>query len=172
MIRGIGSIFILSGCMGLGFWYREQIRGRIRALRLLQSIQEVLESEIRYSREPFPVCCLRLATRMMGPCSCAFARIAERMEENDGLHFETVFEEEMEASFQKMPLRREDKEDFFRCILKSGPSDYMLQLKLLEQSREILRRRTDLLVNESLDKSRMAIGLGAMGGFLILLILC
>ena len=47
-----------------------------------------------------------------------------------------------------------------------------MQLRVIEQSREQLLKTEAVLEGESADKCRMAIGLGAMSGLMILLVLC
>lgn len=163
---------IVTGCLGLGIWYRGQFLGRIRALRLLQTILELLGSEIRYGRAVLGECCGRTAARLPSPCGEAFRRIEARMKENSGEAFETIFRECMGAALAKMPLTEEDREDFFGFVPGNGFTDGQMQIRMIEQSGERLAQRTEKLERESAGKCRMALGLGAMSGLLILLILC
>lgn len=171
MIRGLGSCMILAGSLGLGFWYKNELTGRIKSLRLLRTILTLLESEVRYGRGTLPECCGHVAARIPGECGAALRQVAGRMRENGGESFGQVFQECMEPSLRQMPLKPEDREDFFRFAGMCGIADGGLQLRLLEQSREQLEARAEGLAEKNAEKCRMALGLGAMGGLLILLVL-
>lgn len=172
MLRVVGACMILTGCLGLGLWYREQFLGRIRALRLLQTILELLGSEVRYGRETLPECCGRAAGRLPPPCGEAFRQVADRMGENTGESFEAVFRECVGEALGRLPLTEEDREDFFRFVPGNGYTDGQMQLRMIEQSRERLGARAESLERGNAERCRMAVGLGALGGLLILLVLC
>ena len=57
MLRTLGGCMIFTGCLGLGIWYRFQLEGRIKALRVLQNLLELMAGEVRYGRATLPECC-------------------------------------------------------------------------------------------------------------------
>mgnify|MGYP001039301302 FL=1 len=172
MLRAAGACMILTGCLGLGLWYREQLLGRIRALGLLRTILELLGSEVRYGRETLPECCGRVAGRLPSPCREAFRQVADRMGQNTGERFDTVFRECVGEALCSLPLTEEDREDFFRFVPGNGFTDGQMQLRMIEQSRVRIETRADSLERGNAERCRMAVGLGALGGLLILLVLC
>lgn len=172
MLKLAGACMILTGCLGLGFWYRRQFTGRVRALRDMCNTLSLLCSEIRYGRRTLPECCEHVADRLTGAFSPAFRRIADKMRENTGESFARVFEECCGAFLKEMPLKEEDREEFLRFVSAGTFSDGQMQLALIEQSREQLEARAAALERENGEKCRMAVGLGAMSGLLIILVLC
>lgn len=172
MLKAAGCCMILAGCFGMGLWYRSQFTGRIKALRQLQTILELLCSEIRYGRGTLPEACGRVAPRLSPPCREAFVQTAERMRENSGESFEKIFRECMGPPLGEMPLTDGDREEFLRFVPGSGFMDGQMQLRMIEESREQLKARTEGLERENAEKCRMAVGLGAMSGLIIILVLC
>lgn len=172
MIKITGSLMIMVGCFGMGLWYKRQFTGRVKALRLLQTIMELLCSEIRYGRGTLPESCGRVALRLTSPCQDAFRQIAERMKENSGESFEAIFRECLEGPLGEMPLTEEDMEEFFRFVSGNGFMDGQMQIRMIEQSREQLEAKAEGLERENAEKCRMAVGLGAMSGLMIILVLC
>ncbi len=172
MLKLVGGSFIIGGCLGLGLWYKGQFNGRITALRMLQTILEFLCSEIRYGRGTLPECCGRVASRLSVSCREAFEQIARRMQDYQGESFEEVFKSCMEEPLKELPLTDGDREEFFRFVSGNGFMDGEMQIRMIEQSREQLRNVTERLERDNAEKCRMAVGLGAMSGLLLILVLC
>ena len=172
MLKALGGFMIFAGSLGMGFWYRGQFTGRIEALRILRTILELLCSEIRYGRGTLPECCGQVASRVPKTCGRALRQVSERMSDNGGENFADVFRSCMEGPLKEMPITREDREEFFRFVSESGFMDGQMQMRMIEASKEQLEEKTKSLERENAEKCRMAVGLGAMGGLLILLILC
>lgn len=171
LVKVLGGGMIFSGCLGLGLWYREQLNGRIKALRNLKYILELLSSEIRYGRAALPECCIHIGRILSGPFAVAFLETGRRMEENTGGTFEEAFREEMVPVLAQLPLKDEDREVFLRFTVQTGFADGQMQLRSIEQSMELLGMTEEKLLEENGEKCRMAVGLGAMGGLLLILIL-
>lgn len=171
VIRILGGCMIFSGCLGLGIWYRQQFGARIGALRSLEHILELLASEVRYGRATLPECCSHLAGGLQAPFGEAFAEVGRRMEENLGASFGEVFREEVGKALRGLPLQESDREDFLGFAHQTGFSDCEMQLRAMERSAELLRATRERLEREHAEKCRMAVGLGAMGGLLLILVL-
>lgn len=171
MFKGIGSVMILTGCFGLGLLCRERLRGRIRALQLLMDVLELLESEIRYGRSVLPECCRRVGEQIGGSLGEAFVEVAGQMRENAGESFLEILKKTVGAALEELPLKSEDKELFFQFASPGGFADGKMQQRALEQSRERLGKTKEKLEQENAEKGRIAVGLGAMSGLLLILIL-
>ena len=105
MLRIAGTIMIMSGCMGLGMWYRQQFIQRLQCLRTLQQILELLMGEVRYGKATLPECCRRIGERQEEPYKESLCSIYQRMEANHGESFQTVFCEQMSACLDKRTRR-------------------------------------------------------------------
>jgi len=71
----------------------------------------------------------------------------------------------------KNPLKKEDIEEFLRFAEKEGYADETMQIKSIELSRQGLEHTADMQQREITQKCRLSVGLGAMSGLLILLLL-
>ena len=171
MFREIGGSMILIGCLGLGIWYRTQLTGRVSALRMLEHILELLASEVRFGRATLPECCIHVSAQVQEPVSRALSQVAERMRENDGVPFAAVFRECMEEPLRTLPLKKEDREGFFGFLSTVGYVDRQMQLRAMEHGCELMAGTIEKLERDNAEKCRMAVGLGAMGGLLLILVL-
>ena len=171
MLRILGAVMIISGSLGLGLWYRQQFISRLQTLRELEGILELFMSEIRYGKSTLPECCLHLAARLGEPYAQAFRDVFEEMQENTGAGFSEVFCRHMEECLAALPVKKEDGENFLRFISKSSYADESMQLRTMEMSRELLAGAIERVERENEEKCRLAVGLGAMSGLLLVIVL-
>lgn len=172
MMKMMSTVMIILGCFALGCWYREQFLGRVKSLRMLDTILALLESEVRFMRGTMPECCSSISDQLQEPFRQCFLGIAEEMRKDTGMPFSEVFRAKIEECMRDMPVKREDLNIFFGFLSDTGFADEKMQLRLLERSRERLKDSIDRLDSENVEKCRMAVGLGGLGGLLLVLILC
>ncbi len=171
MLKVLGSCMILGGCFGIGLWYRAQFNGRIRTIRTLRAILELLSSEVRYGRSTLPECCSRAAASFAPPLGEALERVGQSMRENTGISFGETFQREFGEALAALPLHDEDRDAFLQFTRQTCLADGQMQLRAMEQGMELLCQKEEELEDENAGKCRMAVGLGAMGGMLLILIL-
>lgn len=170
-MRLVGAILIVSGCTGLGLWYREQLLFRIRTLRTMTSILELLMSEIRYGKATLPECCKELSMRVEEPFKDALEQIYHICQKEVRLSFQEVFSGEMKGVLERLPVKREDRELFLMPFCGQGFTDGQMQLRSIEQSLERLQDCIRIQSEEQREKCRMAVGLGVMSGLLLIIIM-
>lgn len=162
---------ILLGCLGLGMWYRSQFLGRVKNLRILQQILDLWESEVRYGKATLGECCRHMQKQLPEPFRDWFERLNAKLRESDGESGGRIFREALEEGMSELPLKREDREAFLRFLPESGYMDGQMQLLSIQRSRDLLEETIDRLERDKGEKCRLAVGLGAMGGMLLVLIL-
>lgn len=171
MLRFLGGSMILSGCLGMGMWYRACFIGRLRTLRELLRIQELLIGEIRYTKSTLPESCIHVSKRMREPYRSALFNVYHEMRENTGQSFVDVFRLEMENCLEQLPVKEEDCKQFLSLFSAEGFGENGMQIRMIEQSMELLQHTVIQLEREQTEKCRMSIGLGVMSGMLLIIIL-
>ncbi len=162
---------ILTGCLGLGLWYRRQFRLRVVWLRRLSEILEMLMSEVRYGSSTLPECCGQAGRQTGGELGEVLAEVADIMRANTGESFGVIFCGRMEEAMKRLPLKREDRERFLKFARTDSFAEGAMQLRWMEQSREQLMRTAEALEERTQEQSRLAVGLGVMSGLLLIIIL-
>lgn len=170
-MRLVGAVLILSGCTGLGLWYRQQFIGRLQALRVLSAILEMLMSEIRYGRATLPECCKEVAARVDEPYKGALMQVYEECEQATAAPFGEIFVQKTEQIFAQLSLKREECEIFVAPFKGQGFQDGQMQLKSLEQSLLRLQDMIRMQNEEQREKCRMSVGLGVMSGLLLIIVM-
>lgn len=170
-MRLVGAMLIISGCTGLGLWYREQLLGRIKVLRAMTGILEMLMSEIRYGKATLPECCRELISRVEEPFQGAFGQIYEEACREERTSFQAIFEEKMQQALEGLPLKKEDREVFLAPFCGQGFMDGQMQLRSIEQSLVQLKDTIRIQSEDQREKCRMAVGLGVMSGLLLIIVM-
>lgn len=170
-MRLLGGMMIVSGCLGLGLWYQSQFIGRLRALRALSDMLELLVSEVRYGKSTLPECCKMLAWRVEEPYRSCLQGICRKMSEQGGASFRKVFCEDMGNCLRTLPLKEEDGQIFLQVFAEQGFQDGEMQIRSMEQGIEQFARIIGEEEREQKEKCRMAVGLGAMSGLLLIVVL-
>lgn len=162
---------ILSGCFGLGLWYRKQFLGRLHTVRELIRIQEQWISEIRYNGSTLPECCRQIGRQREDRLGEICTEVYREYTEAEGSGFLEIAGESFRRQLRTLPLKKEDIDEFLLFAGKEGYVDESMQIKSIELSRQGLEHAVAMQQREIVQKCRLSLGLGAMSGLLILLLL-
>lgn len=179
MFRVAGAMLIIGGCSGIGFWYRRRFHTALWHLRYMQRTLELFMSEIRYSKSTLPECCRKVGEKAEEPYKTALLEIYHGMlpsvhsglERTGGTGFSDKWREVMGQALREIPVSQEEKEMFLGFSACCGLADNQMQIRAIEQYRDML---TTAIRNRERDlekQGRMAAGLGIMSGLLLAVIL-
>lgn len=171
MLRIVGAALIIGGCTAIGFFYKERFHTGLWHLRYMQQILELIMSEIRYGKATLPECCGNIASKVVQPYSGALAQIWENMLKADGEGFAENWRVQMELALQNVPVTKREKEMFLGFATCCGLSDNGMQVRAIEQYRDMLASTIKMRETELEKQSKMAAGLGIMSGLLLTVIL-
>lgn len=171
MVRLAGFSMIGISCSGLGIWYAWNLQQRMYHLHVMDHIIELFISLLQYGKCTLPECCCQLADQVEEPYGHAFGQIYQELAGNRGSSFAKVYETIMGDTLRQLPLKAQDRQLFLQCILEQGGGDGEAGGRLIRRRQELLKERIARLEAESREKSRMAIGLGTLGGLLLIIIL-
>lgn len=171
MLRIIGAVCIITGSTGIGFWYRRRFHMALWHLRHMLQIAELFMSEIRYGKSTLPECCRQVGEKAPEPYRSALLAIHEGMAGRDGICFSDKWKEVMETALWEVPVTKEEKEIFLGFSACCGLADNRMQVRALEQYRDMLDSAIKNRERNLEKQSRMAAGLGIMSGLLLAVIL-
>ncbi len=170
-MRFVGAGMIVIGFLGLGIKIRQEFIFRLKTVRKFVEILEFLDGEIRFYKATLSECCREVSGMLEDPWRCCFANIAVRAEERCGIDFTSIYREEMGECMSGMPLDGETRELLLRLFDNHYAGDPLMRQQVVGRNKALLERRADLLAEEVREKSRMAVGLCAVSGILLVVIL-
>lgn len=132
---------------------------------------ELFLSEIRFSRCTLPEGCMRVAERVREPYVSLFTAIYEKSCENTGESFSEVCREIFREGLAGENACEEDKALFTECFVSGGYAEDRMQLRVMEQAKEELEKKSATLEAGVASKCRLALSLGTMSGLLIIILL-
>ncbi len=171
MLKLAGAIMIVGGCLGLGIGKRQQLLMRVQVLYDLLHILDLLKSEIRYGRATLPECCRQIAERTQEPYKSCFYKVFLQMQQNTGEKFDAIFEEKFRECLSVLPLEETDRKEFLQFMASGSFVEEQMQLSTIEKTQEGLHHKLKVLEKDNAEKCRMAVGLGAMSGLFLVIIL-
>ena len=145
----LGGFLILLGCFGMGLWYRQQFLGRLYTIRELIRILDQWISEIRYNGSTLPECCRQTGRQRKDRLGEICTEVYREYAETEDAGFLELAEKSFRRQLRILPLKKEDIEEFLRFA----------------------EHTADMQQREITQKCRLSVGLGAMSGLLILLLL-
>lgn len=162
---------IVCGCLGLGIWYRQQFLGRLHRIRELIAILEQWSSEVRYNRSTLPECCLRIGNCREDRLGRICKEVYEEYITSEGRGFLEMAEESFRKKLNTLPLKKEDIDRFLLFTGREGYPDEAMQIRAIELAKQELERTAEMQQREISQKCRLSVGLGAMSGLLIVILL-
>lgn len=162
---------IITGCSGLGVWYGEQYREQVKTLQQFIHILELFEGEIRYGKSLLAECCLRLSEKLDEPYKNIFLEIYQRSMEHSGEDFGEICRQCMSCGMKELTVKTGDRELLINCFAESGYEEDVLQLRVIEQTKQQLLQRLECVAKENVSKYKVALGMGVMSGLLLMILL-
>lgn len=171
MLRLFGAILILGGCTALGFLYRTRYYESIRLLRTMEKILELFISEVRYGKSTLHECLFMIAEKTEEPFRSTMLLAGKLLRKEDGRDFSACWEEAFAVLLQKMPLTKEEKEDFLSFARVRGLKDWQMQVRVMEGHRDAIKEARRIREQNVRQQGKLATGLGIMGGLFLIIVL-
>lgn len=170
MLRIIGAGLIMAGCSGIGFWYRKRFYLGLEHIQTMRQILELFMSEIGYGKAALPECCKRVGEKVETPYKDALFRIHASMLKKES-SFRDSWHAEMEKSIRRLPVSEREKEIFLSFPDCCGLQDNKMQIRAIEQYRDMLDSAVIRREAELDKRGKLAASMGIMCGLLLVIFL-
>lgn len=171
MLKLIGAVFVLTGTVGFALACKQELYDRLHHTRCLYRLLELLESEVRYSRASLPEACRIISNRIEEPYRTGLQSVWEEMQANRGLSFLQVWKIQMENCLQPVATAKKDKLLFLQLADSTGFADCRMQLRALEQCRELLGQSIKKQEESMENKTKVVMSMGLIGGLFLTIVL-
>ncbi len=164
MLKLLGSLGILIGCVGFGLDRIGEEKGRISHLQEVIRIIRRIQSEISYGKHTLPEICLILAGTCAAPYRECFRAVYDKAQRQEGNCLEQIWVQEFTQCMQNVQLQEEEKEILRNLPQNLGIQEEKYQAESIGQSMDLLTRKCREAEDAYADKSRMIFGLSILSG--------
>lgn len=171
MFRLIGAALLLFGTVGYSFCCCKDMHKRLRCLYEMKRMYELFYSQIGYCLAAFPEACRMVECHMESPFSEMLHDVYEEAEKNTGKSFPNIWEEQVERRFPEFPLKKEDKALLTELARSLGYADRELQKQAIDNQVSALLSKIQKTETHMMEREKMVMSLGIMGGLLLVIIL-
>ncbi|MDO5539476.1 MAG: stage III sporulation protein AB [Eubacteriales bacterium] len=172
MLRAAGAAAVIIASTAIGYGMGRELSNRIRSLRELGRVADILKAEIQYAGTPLQEIFREIAKRTTGSFAAMFRDVADKMEQRDGKTLGTIFKECIQELPAETGLTGNDKMQLEGLGTRLGYLDSRMQIQTIERFKEELKREQEEAEGDYRQKVRVYRCLGFLGGvFLTLLLL-
>lgn len=171
MYKIMGCFCILAGCMGLGRLKVGQERERIIHLRELIRMIHRMQDEISYGKYTLPEICLILADNVDSWYAPYFIEIRRQMLQGDGTGLKEVWEKQMTACLENLPLQEEEKDIIRQLPACLGLQEEKRQALGFEQAAILLSGKCQKAEEAYENRSKMIHSVSILAGLLLSILL-
>jgi stage III sporulation protein AB len=115
-------------------------------------------------------CCKQIAKRVDNPFCKALQEIALELELNQGSSLEEISREGFKRNLKKLVVSEKEKEEFIGCFTQEGFAEEGMQIQSILRGRQELETVIGELNETLTSRCRLAISLGTMSGFLLVIL--
>lgn len=171
MLKLLGSICILAGCIGWGGSRIREERERIQNLRELIRTVKRIQNEISYGKHTLPEICLILSEYSRPPYRECFRRIYEQNRRQEDICLEQIWEQELMQGLQTACLQEEEREILKNLPQNLGIQEEKYQAESIGQSLDLLIRKCRQAEDAYESRSRVIFSLSILTGMFLMIML-
>lgn len=175
-MRLIGCFMVVAGTTGYGAWLAGRYGQQLAQLEQLRQMIFLLKGQILYANAPLHEAFETVGRRMEGRLAEFFVRVAQRIGEQNGETFCSIWKREVEllgrdAGGEDVALSKEDRQSLAALGEHLGFLDREMQERNLLLYLEQLELRIGQMREHKQERCRLYTSLGVMSGLFLAILL-
>lgn len=171
MIKLAGAVLLLFGAAGFSLSICREQRERLRLLKDLKYIYQLLQNEICYTGLPLPEIFRGISEKLKSPFKEALLEVSQSMTLEQGKNFQEVWESEINICLKGLPLTQAQKQILIKFPECTGINEREGQAKVLERYVSETDRYILQLEAEEKSRNKVIMSLGIAAGIFTIIIL-
>jgi len=171
LLRLIGALAVIGGCVGLGMYYAAKESVRAGELLEFKKALLILSSEIEYMRSPLTVACSNIAKRTNALVSVIFSTFSESLATGEGETAYRLWVSAVESVKEASYMSHEDWDVIESFGKTLGYLDKNMQQNAIDYAINYIDEKAVELHLHGSKNKRMYRSLGVIGGLLVTVVL-
>ncbi len=171
MIKVIGAIFLIAGCVGISLEKIKEDKKEIQNLKEIEKFLSYLYGEIQHSHIPIPDICYEYKNRANGFLKELLDRVCMTYLQNQGSSFDKIWLEEVDILCKNHLELKETKKQL--CNLSScfGFCNINMQISAIDKCSKEVERILTWKEKKFQDNKKIILYFGIMSGLFITILL-
>ncbi len=171
MIKLAGAVLLLWGTAGFSFSICREQRERLKLLKDMKYMYQMLQNEICYTGLPLPEIFRSISEKLKTPFKEALSEVSQSMDWEQGKSLEEVWESKISVCLKQLPLTEAQKQILMKFPECTGINEREGQAKILERYVRETDRYILQLETEEKSRNKVIMSLGIAAGIFIIIIL-
>lgn len=172
VLKIIGGGLVIVASSGLGFWMAQQWKLHLQMVEQLRKMIFLLKGEIIYANAPLEEAFYHVGKKAPGMLGDFFIKVSERIGNQQGEPFYTMWKEEIDKLGKTTCLSEKDKQELMGFGEHLGYLDSEMQERTILLYLEQLDLTIDYLREHQREKSRLYTSMGVMAGLFLVILMC
>jgi stage III sporulation protein AB len=171
MIKLLLYLVIIGSGAGIGYLRARPFENRTIHLEDLITALQILESEMKYRKDPLPILLKRIGDLKIGNSSIFFIQVFENLKKHYSYDFYKSWTSAVEKVYEDSSLTERDKELLSEVGIELGKTDINNQNNIFIKAHSRLEHQLAEALEEKKTKGKMYKALGVAIGVLIVIVL-
>ena len=171
MQKILGAVFIITGCIGMGYFYIEKEKQKIYFAQMWDDILSIFLNEISYKKQSLPFATYEIGQKLAGEEARCFRKIYDRMMDQNREGFSNIWIDEWEKYSKKNKIAYKEKKLIKEFAYVTAFDDKEILVKVIEEQQKKWRNLRMEIVEGQQERKKIVWTLSVCFSLMLILIL-
>ena len=171
MQKILGAIFVITGSLGVGYFYIEKENQNINFIEMWDNILSMFINEISYKKQSLVFAVYEIGKKIGGKEGECFGKIYQRMMEYSREGFSSIWKDEWEKYFKNRKISQKERVLIEEFVNVTGYDDEEILVKIMEEQQKKWRNLRMEIVEGQQERKKIIWTLSMCLSLMLILIL-
>ena len=171
MQKILGAIFVITGSLGVGYFYIEKENQNINFIEMWDNVLSMFINEISYKKQSLVFAVYEIGKKIGGKEGEYFGKIYQRMMEHSREGFSSIWKDEWEKYFKNRKISQKERVLIEEFVNVTGYDDEEILVKIMEEQQKKWRNLRMEIVEGQQERKKIIWTLSMCLSLMLILIL-
>ena len=171
MQKILGAVFIIGGCLGMGYFYIEKEKQKVNFAQMWDDVLAIFLNEISYKKQSLAFAAYEIGQKIDGEEGSCFRKIYDRMMEHNRDDFSNIWIEEWESYSKKNKIAYKEKKLIEEFVYVTSFDDTEILIKMIEEQQKKWRNLRMEIIEGQKERKKIILTLSVCFSLMLILIL-
>ena len=171
MQKVLGAVFVITGFLGMGYFYIDREKEKIKFIDMWDNVLSMFINEIAYKKQSLTFATYEIGQKMEGKVGQRFQKVHQRMTDQNREGFAEIWKEEWQNYIKNNKNYQKERKLIEEFAYLTGFEDEEVMIKMIEeQQRKWRSLRTEVMEGQQ-ERKKMVWTLSICFSLMLILIL-